>query len=449
MPENKTRISRLSRRGFIQSSLSVAAGLGLARKNELFGGTGQEVRVEKPKIKEYRLLGRTGFKVSDIGFGSGNLTDPALFEEALDVGVNYVDTAEHYGGGNSERTIGQAIKNRDRRKLFITGKLNLGFGKSTREALKERAQKCLERLQTDYLDCLMIHMAPSLDLIKHEGYHEAIRELKAEGRVKFTGLSNHGIEHRYSGFIKDPMDEVILAAANDGRFDVVLFTYNFAQREKGERILKACREKNMGTTLMKTDPVRAYIDIDNMYARMREKGRVTDAAEKILSEYRSRADKGREFAAKYGLSGDNEVRGAAIKFCLSNPDVHSVCPSISTYEDLEFYVSISGERIKPIEAGMLADYRSFSGSLYCRHACGECEPYCPHKVPVNTIMRYQHYFMSHGREKHAMEKYAALQRTNAALCTDCEGHCEAACPFGVKIQGLLMAAHLTLSLNSA
>jgi predicted aldo/keto reductase-like oxidoreductase len=426
----------------------VAAGLGLARKNMLFGGTGQEAQAKKSKIKEYKLLGRTGFKASDIGFGAGNLTDPALFAAALDAGVNYIDTAEHYARGNSERTIGQVIKNRDRKKLFITGKLNFGMGKSTKEGIKDRAQKCLERLQTDYLDCLMIHMTPTLDQVKHEGYHEAIRELKAEGRVKFTGLSNHGIEHKYAGFIKDPMDQVILAAADDGRFDVVLFTYNFIQREKGEKILKVCREKNMGTTLMKTDPVRAYNDIQNMYARMREKGRVTEAAEKIISEFRSRADKAREFAKKYGLSGDKEVRGAAIKFCLSNPAVHSVCPTINTYEDLEFYVSLSGGRLKPVEEGMLADYKSLSGNLYCRHACGECEPHCPNEVPVNTIMRYQHYFMSQGREKQAMEKYAALQRTNAAVCTDCEGHCEAACPFGVKVQGLLMAAHQTLSLDS-
>jgi predicted aldo/keto reductase-like oxidoreductase len=447
MSEKKTRTLRLSRRGFIHSSLSVAAGLGLAGKNKLFGRSGREVPAEKSKIKEYKLLGRTGFKVSDIGFGAGDLADPALFEAALDVGVNYVDTAEHYARGNSERTIGQAIKNRDRKKLFITGKLNFGFGKSTKEGIKDRAQKCLERLQTEYLDCLMIHMTPTLEQIKHEGYHEAIRELKAEGRVKFTGLSNHGIEHKYAGFIKDPMDQIILAAADDGRFDVVLFTYNFIQREKGERILKACREKNMGTTLMKTDPVRAYNDIQDMYARMREKGRVTEKAEEFLSEFRARADKGRKFAKKYGLSGDKEVRSAAIKFCLGNPDVHSVCPTINTYKDLEFYVSLSGGRLKPIEEGMLADYESFSGNLYCRHACGECEPRCPHKVPVNTIMRYQHYFMSQGREKHAMEKYAALQRTNAAVCSDCEGHCEGACPFGVKIQGLLIAAHHTLSLD--
>ena len=448
MSKKKAQSSRLSRRGFIQSSLSVAAGLGIAGKNNLFGGTDQEIPAEKSKIKEYRTLGRTGFKASDIGFGAGNLTDPALLAAALDAGVNYIDTAEHYARGNSERTIGQVIKDRDRKKLFITGKLNFVLGKSSKEGLKERALKCLERLQTDYLDCLMIHMTPTIDQVKHEGYHEAIKELKAEGKVNFTGLSNHGIEHRYAGFIKDPMDQVVLAAAEDGRFDVVLFTYNFIQREKGEKILKACHEKNMGTTLMKTDPVRSYNDIENMYARMRERGRVTEAAEKIINEFKSRADKAREFALKYGLSGDKEVRSAAIKFCLGNPDVHSVCPTINTYEDLEFYVSLSGGKLEPVDEGMLADYKSFSGSLYCRHACGECEPHCPHDVPVNTIMRYQHYFMSQGREKHAMEKYAALQRTNAAVCTDCKGHCEAACPFGVSVQGLLMAAHQTLSLDS-
>lgn len=447
MAEANARASRLSRRGFIQSSLSVAAGLGLAGKKRLFGDDGQETSSKKLKIMEYRTLGRTGFKVSDIGFGGGNLTEPTLLEAALDAGINYIDTAENYARGNSERAIGEAIKKRNRKKIFITSKLNLGFGKSTKEGLMERTGKCLERLQTDYLDCLMIHMIPTIDQVTHEGYHDAIRELKAEGKVRFTGLSNHGIEHRMSGFVKDPMDQIILAAAEDGRFDVVLFTYNFIQREKGERVLQFCHEKNMGATLMKTDPVRTYTDLDQMYERMREKGRVTEAAEKILGEYRERAKKGREFAKKYGLSGDKEVRSAAIKFCLSHPDVHSVCPSINTHEDLEFYASLSGGKLEPIEKGMLADYRSFSGNLYCRHACGECEPHCPHGVPVNTIMRYQHYFMGHGWEKKAMEKYAALGRTNAAVCTNCEGHCEAACPFGVPIQGLLMAAHHTLALD--
>jgi predicted aldo/keto reductase-like oxidoreductase len=449
MPKKKTQTYGLTRRGFIQSSLSVAAGLGLAGKTKLLGEMTQETSVEKPKVKDYRTLGRTGFKASDIGFGAGNLTDPSILAASLDAGINYIDAAEHYVHGNSERTIGQVIKDRDRKKIFITGKLNFALGRSTKEALIERTNKCLERLQTDYLDCLMIHMTPTIEQVTHEGYHEAIQELRTEGKVKYTGLSNHGIEYRWAGFIKDPMEKVMLAAADDGRFDVVLFTYNFIQKDQGNRILKACKEKNMGTTLMKTDPVRSYNDIERMYARMRERGRVTEAGERIINDFRAKAEKAKEFAQKYGISGDKQVRGAAIKFCLNSPDVHSVCPTINTFEDLDFYLSLSGKKLEPIEKGMLADYKSLSGSFYCRHACGECEPRCPYDVPVNTIMRYHHYFMSQGREKHAMEKYAVLKRTNAEVCTDCEGHCEAACPFNVKIQGLLMAAHQTLSIDSA
>ena len=449
MPAKKTRSSGISRRGFIRTSLSAAAGLGITSKESLFGGSGQEAPAEKPRIREYRTLGRTGFKVSDIGFGAANLTDAPLLEAALDAGMNYIDTAEHYAHGNAERTIGQVLKNRDRKKIFITSKIFFPLGKSTKEGLKERAYRILERLQTDYVDCLMVHLASTLEMVKHKGYHEAIRELKAEGKVRFTGLSNHGAAHRDMGVTKNPMDQIILAAADDGRFDVVLFAYNFIQKEKGERILKACREKNMGATLMKTDPVRTYTDINNMYERMRKIGRITDAAEKIISLYRSYAEKSGEFAKKYGLSGDEGVRAASIKFCLSNPDVDSVCLGINTYDSLHTYVSLSGTRLGQIEEGMLDDYEALHGSLYCRHACGECEPLCPHGVPVNTIMRYQHYFMSHGREKYAMEKYADLQRMNAAVCTDCEGHCQATCPFGVQAQGLLMAAHQTLSLDYA
>ena len=99
----------ISRRGFIGSSLAAAAGLGLSSKDRLFGENAFQ-ESDKPKIKEYRTLGRTGFKVSDISFGGGNLTDEAILATALDAGVNYIDTAEHYARGNSETTIGKVMK---------------------------------------------------------------------------------------------------------------------------------------------------------------------------------------------------------------------------------------------------------------------------------------------------------------------------------------------------
>ena len=94
----------------------------------------------------------------------------------------------------------------------------------------------------------------------------------------------------------------------------------------------------------------------------------------------------------------------------------------------------------------LALYLEGCGTFYCRHACGQCENQCPSGVPVNTIMRYHHYYAAQGREKHAMAKYSNLAGNNAALCSNCSGHCESSCPYSVPIQGLLVLAHQTLSL---
>jgi predicted aldo/keto reductase-like oxidoreductase len=445
MQKNK-KDSKFSRRNFIKSSVSAAAGLGLVGSGRLFGKENEEP--SKTKIKEYRALGRTGFKVSDIGFGAGNLSNANVLEAALDRGVNYIDTAEHYVRGNSERTIGQVISQRDRKKIFLTTKLNLMMGGGTKEKIKARFSNCLERLQTNYSDCLMIHMTPTIEQVKHEDYHDAIRELRADGKVRFTGLSNHGTEHKLAGPIKDEMDKVILAAAEDGRFDVVLFTYNFIQKEMGDEILKACKRKNMGTTLMKTNPVKFYQDMQNILERYEEQGRkIGEHFIKIMEEYKTLIDQGESFIKKYGLTGAEATRDAAIQFCLSNADVHSICPTMNSFDELETFVALSGTRLDPEGKAMLADYESGLGRYYCRHACGQCEGSCPQGVPVNTIMRYYHYFAAQGREKFAMEKYHALSENCADTCSNCSGgDCEKVCPYGVPVQGLLVLAHQTLTL---
>jgi len=68
-------------------------------------------------------------------------------------------------------------------------------------------------------------------------------------------------------------------------------------------------------------------------------------------------------------------------------------------------------------------------------------------VPVNTVMRYNHYFDSQGLEKHAMEKYAALPTANAGKCADCAGHCQSACPYGVQIHAMMNLAHNNLVIS--
>ena len=167
----------LSRRKFLKTSVTGTFGAGVLFKNEnLSPDLRPALKQNKNEIKvmEYRTLGRTGFKVSDIGFGASFLSNPAVLNEAIDMGVNYIDTGEHYGNGLSETTIGEVIgKRTDRNKIFITTKINVGWGNATKEGLKRRFYRCLERLQTNYADCLMIHMTPQIEQIRHEAFHAA------------------------------------------------------------------------------------------------------------------------------------------------------------------------------------------------------------------------------------------------------------------------------------
>ncbi len=435
----------IDRRQFLKKSAAGVVGAGVFGPSR--GLLRQEKEAQPPfKIKGYRILGRTGFKVSDIGFGAADLQEPELLEAAVDAGVNYVDTAEHYNRGNSEKAVGEALKKGriNRKELFITTKLNISRGVQTKETIKERALKSLERLQTEYVDCLQIHMVPEVKQLSHEGFHAAYQELKAEGKVRFLGISCHGAQY---GEVPVSMDEIMLAAAEDGRFDVVLFVYNFLQEEQGNRILKACKAKNMGTTLMKANPVIEYRDLAAMFDQAKQAGKeIPPQALKMLDLYKSRVDESEAFKKKYNLNSFEEIRAAAIRFGLSHPDVHSTCPSITNFSDLEAYVALSGTTLNPAEAGMLADYRDLYGKFYCRHACGLCESHCPYHVPVNTIMRYNHYFVSQHREKRAMVKYAQMQAAKADKCEGCAGHCEAACPFKVPVQGLVLGAHYRLTL---
>jgi predicted aldo/keto reductase-like oxidoreductase len=153
-----------------------------------------------------------------------------------------------------------------------------------------------------------------------------------------------------------------------------------------------------------------------------------------------------DFLNKYNLKGEKEIRDAAIKFVLSNPNVHTVCSTVLNYDDTREFLDLSGSRLEPKDRALLSAYSKECGSLYCRHACGVCEAHCPYEVPVNTIMRYDHYFVAQGREKRAMSKYAALRSNKAEKCQSCAGYCESACPYGVPVRILLSTAHHTLTL---
>jgi ferredoxin len=160
-----------------------------------------------------------------------------------------------------------------------------------------------------------------------------------------------------------------------------------------------------------------------------------------------RQKKGEEYLAKVGLSDPASRRKAAIGFVLDNPAVSSVFISFMSFDEIDPYISLSGMRLSEVISENIEMLKRKYGHLYCRHACGICESNCPYSIPVNTIMRYHHYYLGQGREKYAMQKYSELPEPKLEKCSACNGSCESACPYGVSIKALLMAAYMDLTLT--
>ena len=156
----------LNRRTFIKNtSLGAMAGPLLIKPGNGDGKSGQHTMA-------YKTLGRTGFEVTDIGVGypSGE----SVLRAALKSGMNYIDTAQQYGNGNHEKMVGKVIRDFDRDKLFITTKIYEQEQFKSMEDVLERVRKALERLQTGYVDCLMLHSAENTGILKDEAFHSAM-----------------------------------------------------------------------------------------------------------------------------------------------------------------------------------------------------------------------------------------------------------------------------------
>ncbi len=436
---------RLKRREFISKSTLglMCAGSGMlsfdaSRENS---DSGKQVR-----IKDYRILGRTGFRVSDIGCGPALMTSENLLKAVIDSGVNIIDTAEFYNNGNNELLVGRAVSGIDRKSIFLNTKLIISENDKS-EMIIERVRKCLERLNTEYIDGMMLWNPASAESVKNSEFQKAFEILRSEGRARFCGISCHGNE--YPTGQKDNMERIICGAIEDGRFDHVLFVYNYGQQEMGKNILKECEGKNVGAILMKTDPFgKRYLDvIEKVNKLMAENKQVDDGTRIRYEEILEKQRKGKAYLAEDKLNDINARREAAINFVLDNRSVSSVLISFSNFDEIEDYVSLSGGKLTVDNNAVIRAVIENLGFLYCRHACGICEAHCPHKVPVNTIARLNHYFISQKREKYAIQNYLELGGSKTEKCLDCDSICEASCPYGVSIQNLMTIAHENLHLN--
>jgi aryl-alcohol dehydrogenase-like predicted oxidoreductase len=453
--DSTSKISRATRREFLGAGGAIVLGGAIPFQSYGEEKSKRDEKEEQARIKQFRTLGRTGFEVSDISMGGTRNRDSNVVRYAYDCGVNYFDTGESYGGGESEKLIGEAMKFMDRKRIFITTKIHIGEG-DNEETVLDRFRKCQERLKVDYIDAFFLHGVSDAAVLDHAGFHSATDRLKAEGRLRFIGLSSHGARWGRGA----SMEDVLCAAAEDGRFDLMLLIYSFMNREAGEKVLAACKKKNIGTTAMKTTPGVLKVepfDPENpterqaqMIERYRKRGmteeRIAERMQRGVERQKEAKEKTESFAKKYRIKTDDQLRRVSIRWVLKNPDMHTVCVSFSDFDLIDKVVPLSGTKLSRADSLFLDEYRQAFDDQYCRHGCSACIARCPRRVPVSTVMRYAYYFECQHREKDAIGKYALLKGRDASRCAACDAPCSGSCPYGVDVRGQMLRAHSLLTL---
>ena len=198
-----------------------------------------------------RRLGRTGLDVSEIGLGTvelgleygiaaeGGLRKPTraeaahLLNRALDSGINFIDTARAYG--DSEETIGWALKSR-RREYILSSKVTCGGpGKGGKEALighvTSSIHQSLWALQTEVIDLMQLHSVSAQE-IRRGDLADILQEIQAAGSIRFLGATTYG-------------EEAALAALEDGRYDCIQIAYNVLDREPEARVLPLAQSRDV------------------------------------------------------------------------------------------------------------------------------------------------------------------------------------------------------------
>jgi len=188
---------------------------------------------------EKRTLGKTGMKVTTLGFGASEMghggmplrAAAQLLNRALDAGLNLIDTAECYG--NAEDTIGQAIGHRRQEYYLITkcGHLNGFPGDWSGAALQHSIENSLRRLRTDVLDGVLLHSC-DLPVLQRGEAVAALAQAKAQGKVRFIGYSGDGEEARW--------------AVDSGVFDLLEISVSIADQEAIETVLPQAAARGLG-----------------------------------------------------------------------------------------------------------------------------------------------------------------------------------------------------------
>lgn len=202
---------------------------------------------------DYVTLGRTGLRVSRVGLGCGGHSRLGLatggdatsarrvIDAALDLGINFIDTARVYG---TENVVGEALEGR-RDRVILSTKASPGWGddRVTPDALIESLNTSLRRLRTDCIDVFHLHgvLASQYDYCV-ETLLPALQSARTAGKVRFFGITER--------FADDPAHAMLTRAADHGRFDVAMIGFNLLNPSARTRVLASTQANAVGTLIM-------------------------------------------------------------------------------------------------------------------------------------------------------------------------------------------------------
>lgn len=328
---------------------------------------------------EYRTLGKTGLKISRLGFGGIPIQKidaegtKKLIEELTREGVNFIDTARAYTV--SEEYLGYALQGvRDR---FVLATKSMA---RTKEAMEKDIDISRKSLRTDYIDLYQIHNPSAKDLVRVTeagGALEALLEAKASGKIGHIGITLHSVD-LFKKALEMPWVETIM------------FPYNIVETQ-GEELIAQCSKKNIGFICMKPLAGGAIEDADT-----------------------------------------------AMRFIVSNPNVTVVIPGMADVSEIAQNAAAISDTspLTAAENEKIANIKDLLGTNFCRR-CNYCAP-CAVGINIPSVFLLEGYFSRYDLKDWAVARYSQLDK-HASDCIEC-GVCESRCPYDLPIRQMLKKA---------
>ncbi len=364
---------------------------------------------------KYRQFGELDWKVSALGFGAmrfptdeeGKIIEKeaiSMMRYAFDKGVNYVDTAWPYHGGQSERVVAQAIQDGYRKKVKVATKLPSWEIKEYSD-MDKYLDKQLDKLAVDKIDFYLLHALNEASWKKYKklDVFSWIEKIKQEGKIEHLGFSFHG---DYQTFIQ------IINDYSEWEFCQIQYNYLDRHFQAGEKGLKYAVQKGIPVIVM--EPLRGGQLAKNP----------PDEVKEIMEEAdikRSPAD-------------------WALQWLWNQPEVTMVLSGMSTKKEVEENIesaSNSGENSLTDKELEIIDRiaEKFRGPIQCTK-WGYCLP-CPSgvEIPKNfSLYNEAHLYDNYQKKKEAYFKLDEEKRASA--CVAC-GKCEEVCPQNLEIIDLM------------